>query len=70
MLTDELRGSIPLQATNARIAQLVERQPSKLRVTSSSLVSRSNINNGLVVQVVRMPACHAGGREFESRPDR
>ena len=26
--------------------------------------------NGLVVQLVRMPACHAGGREFESRPDR
>ena len=27
-------------------------------------------NIGLVVQSVRMPACHAGGREFESRPDR
>ncbi len=26
--------------------------------------------NGTVVQLVRMPACHAGGREFESRPDR
>ena len=26
--------------------------------------------DGLVVQLVRMPACHAGGREFESRPDR
>ena len=23
---------------------------------------------GAVVQLVRMPACHAGGREFESRP--
>ena len=26
--------------------------------------------NGPVVQLVRMPHCHCGGREFESRPDR
>ena len=26
--------------------------------------------NGVVVQLVRIPACHAGGREFESRPYR
>ena len=25
---------------------------------------------GLVVQLVRISACHAEGREFESRPDR
>ena len=25
---------------------------------------------GAVVQLVRIPACHAGGREFESRPHR
>ena len=26
--------------------------------------------NGVVGQLVRIPACHAGGREFESRPYR
>ena len=28
------------------------------------------LKHGLVVQLVRMPPCHGGGREFESRPDR
>ena len=28
------------------------------------------LRNGLVVQLVRIHACHAWGREFESRPDR
>lgn len=27
-------------------------------------------NHGLVVQLVRIRACHARGRGFESRPDR
>ena len=31
---------------------------------------QTDYNIGLVVQLVRIPACHAGGREFESRPDR
>jgi hypothetical protein len=31
---------------------------------------KSISNVGLVVQLVRISACHAEGREFESRPDR
>jgi hypothetical protein len=34
-------GSNPTPCTKAGVAQLVERQPSKLNVASSSLVSRS-----------------------------
>ena len=28
------------------------------------------LNHGPVVQLVRMPPCHGGGRGFETRPDR
>ena len=50
------------------IAQLGEHLPYKQRVTGSSPVVPTN--RGPVVQLVRMPACHAGGRGFEPLPGR
>ncbi len=49
-------GSNPTPCTiflEAGVAQLVERQPSKLNVASSSLVSRSNSFFGLNAQVAQ-----------------
>ena len=50
------------------IAQLGEHLPYKQGVTGSSPVSPTI--RGLVVQLVRMPACHAGGQGFEPPSDR
>ena len=45
------------------LAQLGEHLPYKQRVTGSSPVVSTK--DGAVVQLVRTPACHAGGRGFE-----
>ena len=47
------------------IAQLGEHLPYKQRVTGSSPVVPTTIS-GPVAQLVRAPACHAGGRGFET----
>ena len=52
----------------AKVAQLVEHNLAKVGVAGSNPVFRSLF--GSVVQLVRIQACHAWGREFESRPNR
>ena len=51
------------------IAQLGEHLPYKQRVTGSSPVVPTK-KDGPVAQLVRAPACHAGGRGFEPHPGR
>ena len=64
-----IRGSSPLGVTiysfmYGSIAQLGEHLPYKQRVTGSIPVVPTI--HGPVAQLVRVPACHAGGRGFES----
>ena len=47
------------------LAQLGEHLPYKQGVTGSIPVATTKTFNGSVAQLVRVPACHAGGRGFE-----
>ena len=69
--TRKVGGSTPLAATiiKGRLAQLGEHLPYKQGVIGSIPIAPTTIN-GPVVQMVRMPACHAGGRRFDPDPDR
>ena len=71
--TPPFHGGIP-----SSILGRVTRMDAQLSWESICLTSRGSQvrallcppRNGLVVQLVRMPACHAGGRRFEPDPGR
>ena len=65
------RVRVPMGSPRGSIAQLGERLPYKQDVIGSSPITPTiSWINGLVVQLVRMLACHARGRGFESLPGR
>ena len=82
VLTSRPPSSIIIKPSQVRgapgsIAQLVEHMPYKHGVTGSSPVVPTTLTllfpeklPGAVVQLVRTPACHAGGRGFKSLPRR
>ena len=70
MLTKHLFNIIILVVSKSgRIAQLGEHLPYKQGVIGSSPIVPTTFF-GLVVQLVRTPPCHGGGRGFESHPGR
>jgi hypothetical protein len=51
-------------------SEYLENIMAALYLHSLSTTSSAKMVNGPVVQLVRMPPCHGGGRGFESRPVR
>jgi hypothetical protein len=72
LLTSKSRSVECASRPRGWLAQLVEHLPYKQGVSGSiplppTIISGERVQ-GAVVQSVRIPACHAGGRGFESRP--
>ena len=68
VVADEKATKIKDGNENGSLAQLGEHLPYKQRVIGSSPITPTIF--GSVVQLVRTPACHAGGRGFEPHPSR
>ncbi len=61
ILADVKKHSIFVALYHAKVAQLVERQPSKLNVASSNLVSRSKLSSIFIGFKVKLSIPNNGG---------
>ena len=65
-LSADLRQGFRMQFASRPYAQISQ----SCDLVKTSDLEKSTAKYGPVVQLVRMPACHAGGRRFEPVPDR